>query len=166
MSTPESMIGDAGILPFLMSCSSFTDSLPQPKYFWPSSTWTLPSRSRSSAGLDRVERDHLRLRRIDAGERVAREHRPAAHGDPRREIGVAARAGRDDLGAADHVFLDVVDLDDLDAGRLRQRLLHAVEPVLQVGGAEAVMIATLPLPFSSLIVCSPRMRPDARSSTP
>ena len=34
-----------------MSRSSFTDSLPQPKYFWPSRTWTLPSRKRSSAGL-------------------------------------------------------------------------------------------------------------------
>ena len=34
-----------------MSRSSRTDSLPQPKYFCPSSTCTLPSRSRSSAGL-------------------------------------------------------------------------------------------------------------------
>ena len=88
-------------------------------------------------GADGVERDHLGLRRIDGGERVAREHRPAADGDPRREVRIAARAGGDDLGAADHVFLDVVGLDDLDARRLRERFLHAVEPILQVGGAEA-----------------------------
>ena len=37
-STPESMIVAAGGLPDLMSASSRTDSLPQPKYFWPSST--------------------------------------------------------------------------------------------------------------------------------
>jgi len=33
MSTPESMIGDAGILPALISANSRTDSLPHPKYF-------------------------------------------------------------------------------------------------------------------------------------
>jgi len=49
-STPESMIGEAGGLPFLTSVSSRTDSLPQPKYFWPSSTWTLPAFSSSGAG--------------------------------------------------------------------------------------------------------------------
>ena len=36
-----------------------------------------------------------------------------------------------------HVFLDVVGLDDLDARRLGERLLHAVQSILQVGGAEA-----------------------------
>ena len=86
---------------------------------------------------DGVERNHLGLRRIDARERVPREHRPAADGDPGREVGIAARSGGDDLRAANHVFLDVVDLDDLDAWRLRQRFLHAVQAILQVGGAEA-----------------------------
>src|SRR5262249_27247537 len=49
-STPESMIGAGGRLPSTMFFNSLTDSSPQPKYFWPSSTWTFPSRSRSSAG--------------------------------------------------------------------------------------------------------------------
>ena len=49
------------------------------------------------------------------------------------EIRVAAWSRRDDLRAAHRVFLDVVGLDDLDARRLRQRFLHAVEPALQVG---------------------------------
>jgi hypothetical protein len=44
------MIGRDGIFPCVMSYSSFTASLPQPKYFWPISTATRPSRSRSSAG--------------------------------------------------------------------------------------------------------------------
>ena len=109
------MIGLAGGLPFLMPCRIFTGSLPQPKYFWPSRTWTLPERSRSMA-LSTVSNEMtLVFDGVDAGERVAREHRPAADRDPGAEVGIAARAGGDDLGAADGVFLDVVGLDDLDA---------------------------------------------------
>src|SRR5262245_57872167 len=44
------MMGDDGILPALISARRRTDSLPQPKYFWPRSTCTLPALSRSGAG--------------------------------------------------------------------------------------------------------------------
>ena len=120
------MIGDAGFLPFLMSRSSLTDSLPQPKYFCPSSTWTLPSRSRSSAGL--MVSNEITF--VFDGSTLASALRVNTGQPPTeihaREIGVAARSGGDDLRAANHVFLDVVGLDDLDARRLRQRFLHAV----------------------------------------
>src|SRR5450759_3522265 len=49
MSTPESMIGDGGIRPALMPARIRTDSPPQPKYFWPSSTCTLPALRRSGS---------------------------------------------------------------------------------------------------------------------
>src|SRR5579864_8813701 len=44
------MIGLAGFWPWRASYRSCTLWLPQPKYFCPSSTWTLPARTRFGAG--------------------------------------------------------------------------------------------------------------------
>ena len=137
MSTPESMIGDGRLLAVLDVAQQLHRLAAPAEVLLAEQHLDLALAQQVERRVDGVERDDLRLRRIDAGERVAREHRPAADRNPRRQIRIAARSGGDDLGAADHVLLDVVDLDDLDARRLRQRFLHAVQPVLQVGGAEA-----------------------------
>src|SRR5690606_37273841 len=55
--------------------------------------------------LHGVERDDLRLRRVDRVERVAGEDGPAAHRDPGAEIGIAPRAGSNQLAGPDDVFL-------------------------------------------------------------
>ena len=97
----------------------------------------MPSRRRSSAGWMVSNEISLVLAGSIARGRVAGEHRPAAGREPGGEIGIPVRAGRDELGAADRVFLQVVDLDNLDPGGLGERFLHAVEPALQVAGAHA-----------------------------
>src|SRR5690606_17204027 len=74
---------------------------------------------------------------VNGVERVAREDGPASDRDPRRKVGIAARAGRDHFTGAYDVFLDVVDLDDLDARRRCERFAYAVETELQVRGADA-----------------------------
>src|SRR5918994_1528647 len=86
-STPELMIGFGGIRPLAMPCSSRTDSLPQPKYFWPSSTCTLPSR-RSARPLSTVSNE---ITLVIAGSTAASALR-AKTGQPPTAIH-AARSG-------------------------------------------------------------------------
>ena len=160
-STPESMIGGGGHLAVLDVVEHLHRLAAPAEILLSEQHLHLAFAEQIERGLDRVERDHLGLRRIDRRRRVAREDRPAADRQPRAEIRIAVRAGGDELRAANRVLLDVVDLDDLDARRLATLRARRRAGRCRFVAPTLVMIAILPLPFSSFTACSPRMRPDA-----